>query len=211
MAPKCVLHSKAEIRYSYDFPVTYYELLTRVMESIKEKQYATFTTLKESRGYSNMMQAPRIQKVVVNAGIGSYRENKDKVALVEDRLARITGQKPATRGARQSIASFKIREGDHVGYQVTLRGRRMNHFLDKLITIALPRMKDFRGISEKSVDEMGNYTLGIPEHTIFPETSDEELRNVFGFSITIVTTASSAEEARAFLTHLGLPFRSEST
>ena len=126
---------------------------------------------------------------------------------MEDRLARITGQKALTRGAKISIASFKSREGDTVGYQVTLRGERMHDFLEKLIHISLPRTKDFRGISPTSADEMGNFTLGIKEHTIFPETADEELKDVFGLAITIVTTAKSKEEVVKLLTHLGFPFR----
>lgn len=152
------------------------------------------------------MQMPRILKVVVSAGVGSFKD-KGKFKVVEDRLARITGQKPAPRGAKVSIAGFKSRQGDVIGYQVTLRGGRMFDFLDRLVHIALPRTKDFRGISGDSADEMGNFTLGVKEHTIFPETSDEELNDVFGFGVTIVTTAKSKEEVVAFLTHLGFPFR----
>ena len=148
----------------------------------------------------------RILKVVVSSGVGSFKD-KTKFKVVEDRLARITGQKPAPRGAKVSIASFKSRQGDVVGYQVTLRGSRMFDFLDRLVNLALPRTKDFRGISPDAVDEMGNYTLGIKEHNIFPETSDEELKDVFGLAVTIVTTAKSKEEALAFLTHLGFPFK----
>ena len=157
-------------------------------------------------GYKNPMQAPRIMKVVVSSGVGSFKD-KAKFKIVEDRLARITGQKAAPRGAKISIATFKSREGDIVGYQVTLRGTRMYDFLDRLINIALPRTKDFRGISETGADEMGNYTLGIKEHTIFPETTDEELKDVFGFAVTIVTTAKSKGEVITFLTHLGFPFK----
>lgn len=177
------------------------------MESVADKQKKTFDTLKDAHGYANTMQAPRLEKVVVSVGTGSFRDNKEKVKVVADRLARITGQKPAPRSARASIASFKLREGDTIGFQVTLRGERMRTFLDKLIHVVLPRTKDFRGISLKSVDEMGNYTLGIKEHTIFPEASDEDIRNIFGLSVTLVTTASTPEEARSYLTHLGLPFR----
>ena len=122
-------------------------------------------------------------------------------------MARITGQKAAPRGAKVSIATFKSREGDVVGYQVTLRGARMLDFLDRLINIALPRTKDFRGIPQTAADEMGNYTLGIKEHTIFPETADEELKDVFGFAVTIVTTAKSKDQVIALLTHLGFPFK----
>ena len=169
------------------------------MLGIKEKS-------KTLPGYKNPMQAPRILKVVVSAGVGSFKD-KSKFKVVEDRLARITGQKSAPRGAKISIASFKSRQGDTVGYQVTLRGARMFDFLDRLVHIALPRTKDFRGVSPDAADEMGNYTLGIKEHTIFPETSDEELKDVFGLAITIVTTAKSKGEVGVLLTHLGFPFR----
>ncbi|MEK7227601.1 MAG: 50S ribosomal protein L5 [Patescibacteria group bacterium] len=169
------------------------------MTNLKEKT-------KKVPGYKNPMQAPRILKVVVSAGVGSFKD-KNKFKVVEDRLARITGQKAAPRGAKVSIATFKSRQGDVVGYQITLRGQRMYDFLGRLINIALPRTKDFRGISPTAADEMGNYTLGIKEHTIFPETSDEELKDVFGLAVTIVTTAKSKEEAVNFLTHLGFPFK----
>lgn len=169
------------------------------METLKEKS-------KTVPGYKNRMQAPRVLKVVVSSGVGSFKD-KAKFKVVEDRLARITGQKAAPRGAKVSVASFKSRQGDVVGYQTTLRGKRMYDFLDRLINIALPRTKDFRGISPTSADEMGNYTLGIKEHTIFPETSDEELKDVFGLAITVVTTAKSKEEVISFLTHLGFPFK----
>lgn len=157
-------------------------------------------------GYKNPMQMPRILKVVISSGVGSFKD-KTKFKIVEDRLARITGQRPAPRGAKVSISSFKSRQGDTVGYQVTLRGKRMFDFLDRLVHLALPRTKDFRGISTVSADEMGNYTLGIKEHNIFPETSDEELKDVFGLAVTIVTTAKSREEVVTFLTHLGFPLR----
>lgn len=172
--------------------------------TLQEKLQNAFEALKGSGGYTNRMQAPRIEKVVISVGVGKVSDKAQR-DLIQDRLAKITGQKPAARGAKRSIASFKLRQGDIVGYQVTLRGDRMKHFLDKLIHVALPRTRDFRGISAAAVDEMGNYTLGIREHTIFPETSDEELRNVFGLAVTIVTTASSKDEARALLRHIGLP------
>lgn len=175
------------------------------MEMTKEKVKSAFTALKEKMGYTNVMQAPRLVKVVLSVGIGSLQDSKKK-ELIADRLIRITGQKPATRGAKRSIASFKVREGDSVGYQVTLRGKRMYDFLDRLLHIALPRTKDFRGVSPKAIDGMGNYTLGIKEHTIFPETSDEEIKDVFGMGVTIVTTAKGKEEAHAFFSHLGFPF-----
>lgn len=176
------------------------------MENLKTKSSKAFGVMKEAHAYTNTMQVPRILKVVISAGVGSFKD-KNKFKIVEDRLSRITGQKAAPRGAKVSIANFKSRTGDTVGYQVTLRGKRMYDFLERLIHIALPRTKDFRGISPNAADEMGNYTLGIKEHTIFPETSDEELKDVFGFAITIVTTAKSKKEVIDFLTHLGFPFK----
>ncbi len=169
-----------------------------------EKIDTAFDVLKEAAGYKNRMQAPRIEKVVVSVGVGRVSDKAQR-ELIQNRLARITGQKAAARGAKQSIASFKLRQGDIVGYQVTLRGERMNHFLDKLIHVALPRTRDFRGLKASAIDEMGNYTLGIKEHTIFPEASDEDLRNVFGLAITIVTSAHTKEDAIALLRHIGMP------
>ncbi len=177
---------------------------------IREKLNNAFDSLKEAFGYTNTMQTPRIKKVVISTGIGSITD-KQKVSIIQDRLALITGQQPAPRAAKKSIAGFKMREGDIVGYQITLRGKQMETFLDKLIHIALPRTKDFRGLNDSGVDEMGNFTIGIKEHTVFPETQDEELKDVFGFAVTIVTTASSKEEAKAFLSHLGFPFKKESS
>jgi len=176
------------------------------MESIKQKIVTSFDSLKGDFKYKNKMQAPRIMKVVVSSGVGSAKDKK-KVALIADRLAKITGQKPAQKGAKISIASFKVREGDIVGMQITLRGQRMYDFLDRLVHIALPRTKDFRGISSSGVDEMGNYTLGIKENTIFPECGDEELKDVFGLSVTVVTNIKDAKETKAFLTHIGFPFK----
>ena len=174
------------------------------METVKEKQKKVFETLKESFGYTNSFSAPCITKVVVNCGIGSVKD-KNKIKLIEDRLSKIVGQKPSSRSAKKSIATFKLREGDVVGYAITLRGERMFNFLDKLINIAIPRMRDFQGLSRTAVDEMGNYTIGIKEHTIFPETADEDIKDVFGFSVTIVTTAKSTEEAEALLDAVGIP------
>lgn len=178
------------------------------MKTIKEKTKEAFKALKEQQGYKNAMQAPKNMKEVVSVGTGSFKDKK-KGELAMNRLSKITGQKPATRGAKKSIAAFKLRQGDPVGLQVTLRGQRMYDFLDKLINVALPRTKDFRGISIRSVDEMGNYTLGIKEHTIFPETADEELKDVFGLAVTIVTTAHSKPELEAFLKYLEFPFRKD--
>lgn len=170
--------------------------------------HGAFDALKEAAGYTNRMQAPRVEKIVISVGVGKIADRAQR-QLIQDRLARITGQKAAPRGAKQSIASFKLRQGDVIGYQVTLRGERMRHFLEKLIHVALPRTRDFRGLKVSAVDEMGNYTLGIREHTIFPETADEELRNVFGLAVTIVTTARTKKDALALLSYLGLPLQRE--
>lgn len=175
------------------------------MQTLKEKKNNTFDALKEKLGLTNVMQTPRIEKVVISIGTGSI-DDKNKIKLIEDRLIKISGQKPVINKAKKSIASFKLREGDPVGYQVTLRGERMEDFLEKLINIALPRTKDFRGISEAGLDEMGNYTLGIKEHTIFPETSDEDVRDIFGMSITVVTSAKDKLAAKELLTQIGFPF-----
>ena len=176
------------------------------MKTVKEKESRIFEELKAEFGYGNVMQAPRLVKIVVSSGIGSFKDKK-KIEIVKDRLAKITGQKIATRGAKKSIASFKVRENDPVGTQVTLRGARMYAFLDKLLNIALPRTKDFRGLSTSSIDGMGNVSLGLKEHTIFPETVDEELKDVFGIGVTVVTTATSKKEAQAFFERLGFPFK----
>ena len=176
--------------------------------TLKEKQKKAYEIMKPKFGYKNVMQAPRLSKIVVSSGVGSIKDKK-KIELVAKRLETITGQKPAKRGAKKSVASFKVRQGDIVGYQVTLRGQRMYGFLEKLLNVALPRTRDFRGISANSVDAMGNYSLGIKENTIFPETADEELKDVFGLSITIVTTSNNKAETKAFLTELGFPFKKE--
>jgi large subunit ribosomal protein L5 len=176
-------------------------------KTIRELDKNSFVALKGTFGFTNPMQAPRLMKVVISTGIGSVKDKK-KIELIADRLAKITGQKPAMRGSKKSIASFKVRTGDPVGYQITLRGKRMTDFLDRLIHIALPRTKDFRGIS-RTGDEMGNYTLGIREHTIFPETSDEDLKDVFGIAATVVTSSNNKAQTLAFLEHLGFPFKKE--
>ncbi len=176
------------------------------MSGIKEKQSTIFKTFKNVFSYINTMQSPQIVKVVVSTGTGKITDKK-KLELIQDRLSKITGQKPSARKAKQSIAAFKLREGDVVGYQVTMRGKRMFDFLSRLIDVALPRTRDFRGLPITSIDEMGNYTIGIREHTIFPETSDEDLKDVFGFAITIVTTAKSKKETEALLRHIGLPLK----
>jgi len=174
----------------------------------QDKIQKAFDSLKGDFGYTNKMAAPIVEKIVISTGTGKIKD-KNKIAVIEDRLARITGQKAAPRAAKKSIASFKLREGETVGYQITLRGEQMYNFMDKLIHVALPRTRDFRGINNSAIDEMGNLTIGVKEHTIFPETSDEDLKDVFGIAITVVTTAKDKKEAKAFLTYLGVPFKKE--
>ena len=177
------------------------------MQLTKQKQQSTQSAL-ASFGYKNALDAPRLLKIVVASGTGSaMKKDREKNDAIANRLAKITGQKPTLRVAKKSVASFKIRQGDPIGLAVTLRGARMQHFLDKLINIAFPRTKDFRGIDPKVVDAIGNMTIGIKEHTIFPETSDEDLRDVFGLSVTLVSSAKTRDEALAFFTHLGIPFK----
>ena|SRR3989344_5208312 len=177
------------------------------MELIQDKQKKAFSALKAGMGWKNLMQAPRVEKVIISAGVGRAAKEKNRLELIAERLGKITGQKPAVRGAKKSIASYKTRQGDPVGYQVTLRGSRARDFLNRLIHIALPRTKDFKGLSDAAIDEMGNYTLGIKEHTVFPETADEDIKDVFGMAVTVVTTAKNKEEAKVYLTHLGFPFK----
>ncbi|HMO79031.1 MAG TPA: 50S ribosomal protein L5 [Candidatus Paceibacterota bacterium] len=173
---------------------------------ITTKEKEIFEKLKTKFNYTNPLQAPKIEKIIVSTGVGSTNDKK-KIELIEQRLAQITGQKPSTQLAKKSIAQFKVREGQLSGYKVTLRGKMARDFLAKIIHIALPRTRDFRGLSKSGVDEMGNYSFGIKESTIFPETSDEELKNVFGMSVTIVTNSKNKEETLAFLEHIGLPFK----
>jgi large subunit ribosomal protein L5 len=177
------------------------------MKILKEKELNTAKSLGDFT-YKNPISAPKLTKITISSGTGSgMKKDREKNNLVSDRLAKITGQKPSLRAAKKSVAGFKSREGDPVGLMVTLRGARMYHFMDKLVNIALPRTKDFRGIDSKSVDTIGNMTLGIKEHTIFPECSDEDLRDVFGLAITMGTTAKNKAEALAYFTHIGIPFK----
>ena len=178
------------------------------MENIKTKQNNAYEKLKTQLGFKSPMEAVRVLKVVVNSGTGKLsRLDKKKNEFVAERLGKLTGQKATSRAAKKSIASFKLREGDAIGQMVTLRGARMYDFLDRLFNIAIPRVRDFRGFSKSSVDAMGNFTIGLREHNIFPETADEELKDVFGLSVTIVTTAGKREDAIAFFECLGVPFK----
>lgn len=160
--------------------------------------------------YRNVMQVPRIQKVVVNIGLGEALDNPKALEAASADLMAITGQKPVLTKARRSIAAFKLREGRLIGAKVTLRGERMWSFLDRLMNIALPRVRDFRGVSPHAFDGRGNYTLGIREQLIFPEIEYDKIDKVRGMEVTIVTTAKTDEEARTLLKLLGMPFRKES-
>ncbi len=178
--------------------------------TVKEKEAEAFQKMKGEFHYKNAMATPKLQKIVINVGTGTaIKKDKNKNDAITQRLAKITGQKPTPKGAKKSIASFKIRQGDPVGIVVTLRGKRMYAFLDKLINVALPRTKDFRGVNRSGIDNIGNVSIGIKEHTIFPETADEDIRDVFGMSITLVSTAKDKKEGLAFFTLLGIPFKKE--
>lgn len=178
--------------------------MNRVLEHYKND---VASELQKQFNYSSVMQIPKIEKIVVNMGIGdSIANSKLLDAAVED-LASITGQKPLITKAKKSIAVFKLREGMKIGAKVTLRGERMYEFYDKLVSIALPRVRDFRGVNPNSFDGRGNYTIGIKEQLIFPEINYDKVLKVRGMDIVIVTTANSDEEGRALLKLLGMPFR----
>lgn len=163
--------------------------------------------LREEFGYENPHQIPRLEKVTVNVGLGEAVQNVKVVDHAVSDLTKITGQKPVITRARKSIAGFKLREGMPIGVKVTLRRDRMYEFLERLLNVALPAVRDFRGISPKGFDGKGNYTLGIKEQIIFPEIDYDKVDKIRGMNITLVTTADTDEEARALLRHIGLPFR----
>ncbi len=163
--------------------------------------------LMEQFGYTNIHQVPKLSKVTVNRGLGEASQNAKALESSVAELAVITGQKPVVTRAKKSVAGFKIREGMPVGVMVTLRGERMYNFVDRLINLALPRIRDFRGVSEKSFDGRGNYTLGMREQLVFPEIEYDSIDRIRGMDITIVTTANTDEEGRALLTEMGMPFR----
>ena len=169
--------------------------------------------LQEQFGYDNVMQVPRLTKITINKGLGEASQNKKVLDDAIEELRLISGQQPSTRNARMSISNFKLREGMPVGVAVTLRGDRMWEFLDRLITLALPRVRDFRGIPDRSFDGRGNYTLGVKEQIIFPEIDIDKVARVSGLDISFVTTAGTDEEAHALLKAFGMPFvrREEST
>jgi large subunit ribosomal protein L5 len=175
-------------------------LKQRYMKEIRPALVAEF-------GFKNLMQAPRLEKVVVNMGLGEAIQNGKILDASIEQLAAITGQKPVVTKARKSIANFKLRQGQSIGAMVTLRGDRAYEFIDRLVSIALPRVRDFKGVSPKAFDGKGNYTLGVKEQIIFPEINYDKVEKIKGLNITVVTTARNDEEGRVLLRHLGMPFR----
>lgn len=178
------------------------------MNRLKEKYVNEITPALVSKfEYKSVMQAPQVNKIVINMGVGEAVQNTKSLDSAVEELQTITGQKPVITKAKKSIAGFRLREGMPIGCKVTLRGERMYDFLDKLIAISLPRVRDFRGVSKKSFDGRGNYTLGVKEQLIFPEIDYDKVSKVRGMDIVIVTTANSDEEARELLTQFGMPFQ----
>jgi len=163
--------------------------------------------LKEHFGYANPMAIPKLQKVVISMGIGDAQQNTARLEAAQKELARIAGQKPLITKAKKSVSNFKLREGSVVGLKVTLRGQRMYEFLDRLISLAIPRVKDFRGLPPSSFDGRGNYNMGLVEQTVFPEIDTSAVQFTQGMNIAVHTTARTDEEARELLTRLGMPFR----
>ena len=176
----------------------------RLLMTYREKIVAQMTKEFE---YENVMEVPRVMKVVVNVGVGEAKDNDKALDAAVGDVVTITGQKPALLKARKSVAAFKLREGQTVGIKTTLRGRRMWYFLDKLLNVALPRIRDFRGVNPEGFDGRGNYSLGLREQVIFPEIDYDKIDKLRGLEVSIVTTARNDDEARSLLTRLGMPFR----
>jgi large subunit ribosomal protein L5 len=177
---------------------------------MREKyQKEVVPALRKQFGYKNMMEVPKFEKIVVNMGVGDAIQNSKILDAAMEDLSAITGQKPKLCRARLSVASFKLREGMPVGCKVTLRGDRMYEFYDRLVNLSLPRIRDFRGVPNKSFDGRGNYTLGIKEHIIFPEIEYDKIMQMFGMDITIVTSARNDEQALSLLTLMNMPFRKQ--
>ncbi|EKU48918.1 50S ribosomal protein L5 [Staphylococcus massiliensis] len=178
------------------------------MNRLKEKFNSEITqNLVKTFDYSSVMQVPKIEKIVVNIGVGDAVQNSKALDIAVEELEAITGQKPLVTKAKKSVATFRLREGMPIGAKVTLRGERMYEFFDKLISASLPRVRDFQGVSKKAFDGRGNYTLGIKEQLIFPEIDYDKVSKVRGMDIVIVTTANTDEEARELLTQFGMPFQ----
>jgi len=180
------------------------------MNRLKEKYFKeAVTKMKKEFHFKSTMEIPRLRKIVVNAGIGPFRENREAVEAFVTEFAQLLGQKPVPRQARLSESGFKVRQGDVVGYAATLRGDLMWSFLDKLISIAIPRIRDFRGLNSQSFDKTGNYSLGITEHTIFPEVNPNTTKGVRSLQVTIVCTSSNKQQNKSLLSYLGMPFAQE--
>ncbi|WP_270578178.1 50S ribosomal protein L5 [Caldibacillus thermoamylovorans] len=178
------------------------------MNRLKEKYIKEIVpSLMSKFNYKSVMQVPKLEKIVVNMGVGDAVQNSKALDNAVEELTLITGQKPVVTRAKKSIAGFRLREGMPIGAKVTLRGERMYDFLDKLVTVSLPRVRDFRGVSKNAFDGRGNYTLGIKEQLIFPEIDYDKVAKVRGMDIVIVTTANTDEESRELLTQLGMPFK----
>jgi len=178
------------------------------MNALKQKYQDEITTsLMNKFNYNSVMQVPKIEKIVINMGVGDAVQNSKALDSAVEELSLISGQKPLITRAKKSIAGFRLREGMPIGAKVTLRGERMYEFLQKLIAVALPRVRDFRGISKKAFDGRGNYTLGVKEQLIFPEINYDKVSKVRGMDIVIVTTSKTDEEARELLAQLGMPFQ----
>jgi large subunit ribosomal protein L5 len=176
---------------------------------LKQRFEEARASLKDDLGYSSIMQVPRIEKITLNMGVGDAKVNAKALDNAMDELTLIAGQRAQLRRAKKSIAGFKLREGMPIGTKVTLRGARMYEFLDRLVAIALPRIRDFRGLSPRSFDGRGNYSLGVREQIIFPEIDYDDVETIRGLDVTITTTAKTDEEALALLRALGLPFRQD--
>lgn len=182
--------------------------MTTVTKSLRKKyNEEVVEAMKNEFKYENVHQIPKLNKVVINMGVGEACHNSKLAELIVAQLTKIAGQKAVATKAKKSIATFKLREGMPVGCMVTLRGERMYDFIQKLICVVLPRIRDFRGISSKSFDGRGNYTLGLKEQSLFPEISYDEIDTVLGMNISIITTAQTDEEGRALLKYLGMPFK----
>lgn len=166
-------------------------------------------TMQQSLGRTNLLSLPRLEKIVVNMGVGAAVQEKKYLEVAADALGQITGQKPMITRARKAIAAFRLREGLAIGCKVTLRGRRMYEFMDRLISLALPRVRDFRGVSRKAFDGSGNYSMGLQEQLVFPELNPDKFTRVQGMNITFVVNNASDDESREFLTHMGIPFQTD--
>ncbi len=179
-------------------------MAARLAERYREEVVPRLT---QEFGYKNLHQVPGLAKIVLNIGLGAATQNPKLLDKATVELGAITGQRPAIRRARKSVANFKLREGQAIGCMVTLRGERMWEFFDRLISVALPRVRDFKGVSPKAFDGRGNYTLGIREHIIFPEVDYDSVEKITGLNVTMCTTAATDAEAKSLLAHLGVPFQ----